>query len=87
MSPRPPLDDTQIAAAINAVHAQREQAVRYVLAALDPTAFNAPALPYAEVLTRVEELIAAEIGRYAAAAAPAEAATGTEEKPEEPAHG
>ena len=37
----------------------------HVLAALDPTAFDAPARPYPEVLMRVQELIAAEIGRYA----------------------
>ena len=63
--PRPVLTDQQAEAALNAYYANREQAVRYVLAQLDPGAFDAPARPYREVLTRVQELIADEIGRYA----------------------
>ena len=50
---RPPLDTSQMEAALNAYYTAREQAVRYVLNALDGTAFDAPALPYPEVLTRV----------------------------------
>ena len=59
-----------MAKALAAYHQAREQAVRYVLGALDPTAFNAPALLYGEVLTRVQALIATEMERDAA---PAEA--------------
>ena len=62
---RPPLDPEQTAQALHAYYTAREQAVRYVLSALDGTAFDAPALPYPEVLTRVYDLIAAEMDRYA----------------------
>jgi hypothetical protein len=62
---RPPLTDQQAEAALHAYATAREQAVRYVLSALDPSAYDAPARPYREVLARVQELIATEIGYYA----------------------
>ena len=80
--PRPSLDADQMAQALRNYVAAREQAVRYVLSALDPTAFDAPARPYGEVLTRVQELITAEIGRYAEPPA-----TDAALEQEEPAHG
>ena len=79
---RPPLDTPQMEAALNAYYANREQAVRYVLAQLDPAAFDAPARPYREVLARVRELIIAEEARYAEEADAAQAAT--EAAPDEP---
>ena len=86
--PRPVLTDQQTEAALNAYYANREQAVRYVLAQLDPLAFDAPARPYAEVLTRVQELLTAEIGRYAEApAAVPTPDTPSPEGQEEAAHG
>ena len=78
MPPRPPLDPEQTAAALNTYYAAREQAVRYVLAQLDPTAYNAPALPYDEVLAHVQDLLTAERGRYAEAARIAEEAKAAE---------
>lgn len=44
--PRPSLTEAQAAQALEAYQTAREQAVRYVLAALDPSAFDAPARPY-----------------------------------------
>ena len=66
--PHPPLDEHQTAQALAAYASAREQAVRYALAQLDATAFDAPALPYLEVLTRVQDLLAGEIARYTAQA-------------------
>lgn len=63
--PQPRLTEHQTTQALNAYITAREQAVRYVLAALDPTAFDAPALPYPEVLARVYDLIATEMSHYA----------------------
>jgi hypothetical protein len=62
--PHPPLDAQQTAQALQAYRTAREQAVRYVLSALDPTAFDAPALPYDEVLVRVYDLLGDELVRY-----------------------
>ena len=72
----PPLDAEQVAKALAAYHAAREQAWRYVLGAVDPSAYNAPALPIVEVLTRVQGLVAEELARYAA---PPAATPGDEE--------
>jgi hypothetical protein len=63
---RPPLDAEQVAKVIAAYHETRERAVRYALGVLDPSASNAPALPYLEVLTRMQEALAWEMARYAA---------------------
>ena len=65
---RPPLNAAQVAKALAAYQDTREQAVRYALGVLDPSAYHAPALPYLEVLTRVQELLAGEMARYTAQA-------------------
>ena len=88
MPPRPPLDGAQTRQALEAYQTAREQAVRYVLAALDPTAFDAPARPYLDVLVRVQELIMTELRRYTGEDdVPPEAAAPTAVQEEEPAHG
>ena len=69
---RPPLDTPQLEAALHAYWSAREQAWRYVLGAVDPSAYNAPALPMLEVLTRVQALVATELVRYTPEPAPAE---------------
>ena len=85
--PRPPLDDQQTEALVNAYYANREQAVRYALAQLDVTAFDAPALPYLEVLVRVQALIATEMTRYGYVAAPEPTAEEPPPAEEEHTHG
>ena len=84
---RPPLDDAQTAQALNAYYAAREQAVRYVLAQLDVTAFDAPALPYLEVLVRVQALLATEMTRYGYVAASEPTAEEPPPAEEEHTHG
>lgn len=84
---RPPLDAAHIAKALADYQATREQAVRYALGVLDPSAFNAPALPYLEVLTRVRAVLADEMARYTAQAEEPPAADETPVVEEEPAHG
>ena len=85
--PRPPLDDQQTEALVNAYYANREQAVRYALAQLDVTAFDAPALPYLEVLVRVQALIATEMTRYGYVAASEPTAEEPPPAEEEHTHG
>ena len=52
----PSLDTPEMEAALHAYWLAREQAWRYVLGAVDPSAYDAPALPMLEVLTRVRGL-------------------------------
>lgn len=83
----PVLTEQQTAQALQTYITAREQAVRFVLAALDPTAYNAPALPYPEVLARVHALIATEMEHYAEPATNAPEPVAPVAESEEPAHG
>lgn len=76
----PPLDTPQMEAALHAYWSAREQAWRYVLGAVDPSAYDAPALPMLEVLTRVQALVAQEMTRYTPEPASSEETDTQEEK-------
>ena len=60
----PPLDTPQMEAALQAYWSAREQAWRYVLGAVGPSASNAPAPTMLEVLTRVQALVVQELAHY-----------------------
>ena len=77
----PPLDTPQMEAALQAYWSAREQAWRYVLGAVDPSASHAPALPMQEVLTRVRAQLEAEMARCIAQVEERTAATPEQEAP------
>ena len=77
----PPLDTPQMEAALHAYWSAREQAWRYVLRAVDPTASDAPAPTMQEVLTRVQAQLEAEMARCVAQVEERTSATPEQEAP------